>query len=189
MDYENLIVECKRLRLAFERDEARFLVALSDIEEQHMDMLSQNGCATFENFLKTHNLCDAARYSLFRAGLAKVGREAAEQIGVQAVLGAARIKEPDKAPAFVQWAGSFVEQHGTAPSGQAVNRELLTRGFVEPSAKPAQVVKASNELARLRAENAELRAQLKAEQAKSKRLAETVKKQAETIEELKGRAA
>lgn len=158
MNYEQLVEQCKQLRAQFERDEARFLIALVRIEQTSMSLLKENGCVRFAQFLKTHHLCDVTRYERFSAGLAIVGVEAAEQIGAEAVCKAAQTTTPEAAARFVEAAQAFRELNGVAPRGETVTRLLQN---TDPRATTPRVVKSTTEINRLREENAQLRGELR----------------------------
>ncbi len=186
MNYEEIVKQCRELRQAFERDEAKFLIALVHVKRTSMDLLRENGCSTFGQFLNSHHLCDVGRYERFASGLKLVGEDAALRIGAEAVCKSAHATTPQAVTKFVAAAEAFVAQEGVAPRGQTVTRMLSN---VDPQARTPNVVKIADETARLRAENEQLRADLAAAKATIKKQAKLLDAQATTIERLKERAA
>ena len=185
MNYEEIVNQCRELRATFERDEAKFLIALVGVEQTAMDLLRENGCSTFGQFLNSHHLCDVGRYQRFAKGLALVGQDAAERIGAEATCKAPQATTPAAAAKFAAAAEAFVQQEGVAPRGQTVTRLLAN---VDPKARTPNVVKVADDIARLRAENEQLRADLAAARATVARQAALLEQQAETISVLKGAA-
>lgn len=187
MNYEELVNQCRELRTAFERDEARFLIGLVRVEREHMDLLRENGCSTFVQFLRSHHLCDGLRYERFRKGLEAVGSEAtAEQIGAEAVCKAAQATTPEKAQAFTEAALAFRAQEGVAPRGQTVTRLLAS---VDPQAKTPRVIKALDETTRLRAQLEELKAELRAVKAERDKAIKRAEKAERALLNLRTKAA
>jgi len=168
MDYEKLVSECKRLRLKSERAEAEFFAFLMVAERDHEGVWRGGGCDTFEQFLTSNHLCKQERYRFFAIGVDRVTLGAALANGAYWTIQAGKMHEPSKAALrdFGERARAFVELEKTAPSEEAARQwaaEITSRGR-DPQ-KLAQV----SELHRLRAENQELRAKLRASE---KRVAE-----------------
>lgn len=151
-----------------------------------MDLLRENGCATFAQFLNSHHLCDVGRYQRFAKGLALTGEDSALRIGAEAVCKAAQATTPVAAGEFVRAAEAFVAQEGVAPRGQTVTRMLSN---VDPKARTPNVVKVADEMARLRSENEQLKAELAAARKTVDKQSRLLESQAKTIEELKTKAA
>jgi len=160
MSYDDLVEECKRLRLASEMSEAKFFAFLMVAEREHAEIWQGAGCDTFEQFLTSNHLCKPERYRFFAIGVDRVGLDAALASGAYWTIQAGKMHEPTKQAlkAFGERAAAFLEVEKTAPSEEASRQwaaEVSARGR-EPQ-KIAQV----SELHRLRAENQELRHKLK----------------------------
>lgn len=158
MTYEELVAECKRFRHEAEQLEARFFVFLMKCEKEHADVWRGAGCATFEQFIRSNNLCqNESRYLAFRDGCAKCGVDMAVEHGVHWTIALGKLRE-EMPEEMVARAQAFVQIHHTAPSEQQVRdwvRDL-------PKDKPVADVniRRVDELAKLREENRLLRAEL-----------------------------
>lgn len=174
MNYEELIAECKRLRREAERAEATFLAFLMKCEKSYEEVWRGAGCETFDQFIRSNDLCKPDRYLLFAVGVGRVGLQAALANGAHWTIQAGRMRDPSDEilEAFQERATDFVSVHGVAPSNETA-REWAAE--LQPARENTAGQARASELRRLRAENARLRAELKAANAR--------------IEELEGKAA
>jgi hypothetical protein len=182
MTYDRLVEVCRELRTAFERDEARFMIALVDIENEHMPLLKDNGCKHFGQFLKSYHLCDYARYGKFRGGLVVVGRERALFIGAPAVCRAGTATSPETAEGFTQAAIAWRTSKGVGPSDETALRLLRQ---VDPIFITPKVVKNENRMELLEAEIHILKANLRSAEALVKKQRELIRQQEATISRLR----
>jgi len=171
---DQIINECRKLRIAFERDEARFFIGLAEIADKHTQTITDANCATFEAFLKKHEICEPSRYSTFRKGLAYTTPERAAELGTHAVMELAQVREPANVPKYEEAVSAWRETHG----GVAPTRETACRLLrqVDPRAEVPAATKQVSELNRLRAENAELRAEIRALRAENAELKSKLEK-------------
>ena len=162
MTYELLVAECKRLRSETERHEAQFFAFLMIAERDHERLWRENGCADFEQFIRSNDLCKPYRYCLFRDGVDQAGLDAALANGAHWTMEIGKVRDikPAELGAFKARAKAFLDVHHTSPSSEVVHDwriELAPRRD-----QPARIEKHPSELVRLRAENAELKAENKA---------------------------
>lgn len=160
MSYEDLVEECKRLRLAHEQAEARFFVFLMVVEKDHVDTWGGTFAATFEHFVLSNHLAKWSRYDLFVRGVDRVGTEAALLHGVDWTMQAGKFRDAsDGAIAeFTARASAFLETERVQPSEETV-REW--RNQIDSPGKPHETVRRASEIARLRGENEKLKAELR----------------------------
>lgn len=169
MNIEQIINQCRKLRNAFERDEAKFFLGLVEIERTSMETITLAGHETFEVFLKRHELCEPTRYAKFAKGLALTTREKAEKMGTHAVMALASARKPQNVPKFEAAVIAWQEERGgVAPSRETSHRILRQ---VDPREEVPQVTRTVTEINRLRAENSELQL-VKKQAEKSLTLAE-----------------
>jgi hypothetical protein len=162
---DDLVRHLAKLRLERERVDAMFLLALYEAESTHLALLKANGLESFERFLKSYKLCDAARYRSFVIGLEKIGREEAKKIGADATIEAASLTGPKVAPKYVEAIEAWREEHrGVAPTRETAAKILRQ---VDPREEEPQAVgkqRREDDLrircAELESENAKLRAAL-----------------------------
>jgi hypothetical protein len=161
MSYEQLVEECKRLRLKSEKAEAEFFAFLMVAEREHAEVWQGGGCADFQQFLASNHLADGRRYRFFAIGVDRVGLDTAIAHGAHWTIQAGML--PDPSPKvlrdFTERARAFVEMEHTAPAEQTVR--TWAAEAVASGRDPKRVQQVS-ELHRLRAENQELRAKLRA---------------------------
>ena len=159
--YENLVTECKRLRHAAETSEAKFFLFLVSVERDYEEVWRAAGCDTFEQFVISNHLCKPDRYRLFVGGLDRTSADQALAHGAYWVIQAGKMRGPsaDAMSEYATRATAFAELEHTSPS-----EETCRQWATELGAKPEMsgVVRRVSELHRLRAENAELRAKLRA---------------------------
>jgi len=156
---EQLVERCRKLRAKAELAAADFLLGLMEIEAQYMEVLRDNGCDTFERFLRSYHICDPARYRDFCAGVGVIGRMRARRIGEHATREAARFRNmsPQKVEKLVLRAEAFETRNGVKPSAAEARRYRA-----ELEAPRVTGIRTASKLAALEAENRELRAELRA---------------------------
>ena len=165
MTYEQLVTECKRLRVETERAEVQFFLFLVKVEKEHADVWREAGCADFDQFLKSNHLTKPERYRFFLRGLDSVGEKMALENGVPWTISAGMLMltTPEAMPSFEARAAAFVASERAAPSEEAVRQ---WRAEVDTRAAPPVGITRATELMRLREENKKLRADLAAAQAR-----------------------
>lgn len=170
--YSVLVAECKRLRAAHERAEAEFFLFLVKTEVDLATVWQAAGCASFEQFLRSHDLCEASRYIFFRQGLKKSNTTLVLQNGAHWTIALGKLDEPTRGEVsmMLEKAEAFVDVHHTAPSEQVV-RDWVHKLRSVPDIN----VKRRTEIAALREENRVLKAELRAARA---RIAELEKRTA-----------
>src|SRR5574337_1010640 len=163
---ETIVTELAQLRLTRERADAVFLLRLREVEENHINLLKANGLESFEGFLKSYKLCDPARYRNFTSGLAKLGPDAALQIGADATVEAAQLSNgKPTATKYVTAIEAWREQHrGVAPTRETAAKILRQ---VDPREETPQAIRNATRgdaqartIAKLKNEVADLRAKL-----------------------------
>lgn len=171
MTYENLVEECKRLRLLAERSEAEFLVFLMRAEREHEEIWKGGGCDTFEQFISSNHLIEPGRYRFFAIGVDRSSVDKAIEHGAHWTIQLGRMAKPSAGDVkrFSARAAAFVELEHVLPSEQAVRQWAAE---TSANGREPQLIRQVGELAHLRAENQELRAKLRA----AEREIETLKK-------------
>jgi len=158
--FDEVVAELKRLRHEAEASAALFLTALYTMETVRDDIWRQAGVESFDMFLNTHHLCNAARYREFCAGLRKLGGDTATavKLGEGATAAARFFQEPtpEKIAELSKRTEAFEEINQVLPSQQHAQTWVKQLEPHEP-----KVVRQTTELARLRAEVQQLRAQLR----------------------------
>lgn len=156
---EELVAEIKRLRSLAERGLAQFFILLTEVEAHRTDVWKSAGIETFDMFLNSHALCNAARYREFCSGFAKLGDpELAVRLGDQGTVGMRTMKNPTPQKIFEidERTKAFIENHGSPPSEQTVISWVRD---LEP--RESRVIHTFTEIGKLRAENQQLRAALR----------------------------
>lgn len=157
MTYDDIVSELRALRLERDRADARLLLRLVEIENDHIDTILAAGCASFAQFLKQLGMIDVARYDTFKRGLSRVGAEEALAIGSDATIVAGQLTNgPEQYVDAIR--ASIEERGGTLPSRQTAKRILMQ---VDPRRETPRAMRKKEELAKLRAENATLKAENK----------------------------
>lgn len=161
MNFNQIITECRRLRSEAEVAEAKFLTFLRKVELEFMDELRANGCDTFERFLKTHGLCDAARYRKFTLGFdkLKLDQDTAQQMGVPAVMAGSEIKNKRRSSSYIDAVVAWKLDHGDVMPKPETAQRLMRQ--VDPRKEIPQAVRKLSEIDRLRIENSKLRARVR----------------------------
>ena len=123
MTYELLVAECKRLRSETERHEAQFFAFLMIAERDHERLWRENGCADFEQFIRSNDLCKPYRYCLFRDGVDQAGLDAALANGAHWTMEIGKVRDikPAELGAFKARAKAFLDVHHTSPSSEVVH--------------------------------------------------------------------
>lgn len=175
MTYNKILGICRSLRRKFEQDEARFFLGLVGIEAEHMDIIVNGGHDSFAQYLRRNELCDATRYLSFKAGLRHLEEsEKALELGAPAVMALASIRQTGNVPkyeeAVMAWAR---ERGGIVPSRQTAAKILRQ---VDPREEIPKDMKTVSLVAKLRAENQRLRAELAAAEKKIRDLEKALDK-------------
>lgn len=159
MTYEELINECRRLRLAHEQGEARFFVFLMEAESKHREVWSAFGHATFDTFLRSNHLVDTDRYAAFVRGVEKSSVSQAMSVGAPATIQLGRIRSanPDVSAEFIRRAEAFVSTENVVPSDQTA---ALWRRHLDAPEQEHRTIRKASELDRLRGENHRLKLEL-----------------------------
>ena len=171
MTYENLVSECKRLRLRAEKSEAEYMIFLMRAEREHEDVWKGGGCDTFEQFISSNHLLEPGRYRFFAIGVDRSSVDKALDHGAHWTIQLGRMPKPSVGDVkrFSERAAAFVELERVLPSEQAVRQWAAE---TSANGREPQQIRQVGELAHLRAENQELRAKLRA----AEREIETLKK-------------
>jgi hypothetical protein len=166
---EDIVTHCRKLRLAFEKDEAKFFLGLVSVERQHMTFLRGNGCGTFMSFIKTYQFCEPARYSAFVKGLEHLKSDSeAERIGAPAVIALAQTVDAQNVTKYTQAIDAFRYEHqGLTPRLEQAKKILRQ---VDPRPEVPRNVTLLAVRAKLEAENAQLKADLRMAQKKIREL-------------------
>jgi hypothetical protein len=150
---ETLRDELRELRLARDKSDARLLLRLVEVEQEHADVIVQSG-GSFDQFVQ--EFVRPSRYEAFKRGLASVGTDEAIELGSEYVIGAAQLTSDKKAPKYEKATRAWVAEHGAMPTRETAKRLLIQ---VDPREETPRVVSRQDELAKLRAENSQLRAE------------------------------
>jgi len=161
MTYERLVEECKALRHKSEQSEAEFFLFLLVAERNHAEVWQGGGCETFDQFLASNHLCRYERYRFFSLGVDRTSAEMALANGAHWTIQAGKMVEPDKAvlDKFAARAIAFVEIEHVKPSEESV-RQWAAEG--NANGREPQKNRQVSEMARLRAENQDLKMKLRA---------------------------
>lgn len=160
MKFQTIVQKCVNLRLNFERDEARFFLGLVEVEEKWMGVLQENGCPTFDSFIRSYEFCRVERYTAFKAGLQHLStREEAEQLGARAVMALTKVVNTQNIPSYLEACNAWRAQHrGLSPSSETAERLLRQ---VDPRPEIPKAVKAINHVTQLQQENAKLKSRVR----------------------------
>ena len=160
--YEELVAECKRLRAESEAAEVEFFLFLVIVERDHAPLLKAQGCETIDQFIRSNTLVKTERYHAFTLGLDRVGVDKARANGVHWTIEMGHMREPTKERIedMDRLAQSFTEVRGVQPSEEAAKG--WRRELDAPRTDAHPTIKAATRLRQLEAENANLRAELRA---------------------------
>lgn len=168
MGYDEICQKCIELRKEVERSEARFFLGLEEVERRHMKILRDNGCMTFDQFIRSHELCRVDRYRAFVDGLKYVSRQEASAMGAPAVIAMSRVSNENNVPDYKSAVAAWSAEHnGLKPTIQAAERLLKQ---VDPRPEVPLVSQRMSEIERLRVENAGLRRKVTALERENKKL-------------------
>ena len=152
------------------RSEVRFLMHLVAGEGLS---LWQGAFASYEAFLKAHELVEPSRFTAFRDSVKLVGAKRAETIGVDGTIRCGRVQDPGKRETCVVSLEAWVGEHKHAPSEQTCARVVQS---VAPVERIPNVLQSSMDRDRLEKENRALRARVKELEAEVTRLQALVPK-------------
>jgi len=155
MTYEELIEHCVGLRVAYERDEARFFLGLVEVEQNHMDTLRGAGVDSFDSFLRSCEFTRVERYRAFASGLRHTTSEEAEKMGAPAVMQLSNLRDESKAMEYKEAVAAWSQDHRGLSPRQETAAKLLRQ--VDPRPERPQSLRRLEEVQRLREENAALK--------------------------------
>jgi hypothetical protein len=143
-------------------------VRLADVEndDELMAIIKAAGNDCFERFLKSNGLVDPGRYASFKAGLIKIGRDQALAIGSEATIVAALLT--NGSAKYIKGMRDWRTQHGGVMPTRETAKHILMQ--VDPRPEEPRASRQQDELARLRAENIELKAKLRMAEARIREL-------------------
>jgi|SRR5690606_739595 len=175
MTYEQLIERCKELRSIHERARSEFFLFLMQVERDHVETWKAAGIQDFDQFIRSHDLCQPHLYRLFVEGCNREGAERALEYGASWTIEAGRAKQvsPGFSEEFSKRAEAFIEVNHVPPSAQTAER--WRRDLDKP--QTVRVVKHASELHRLRAENQMLRAENRTLKSENEKLKKQLEKQ------------
>lgn len=177
--YESIVKELRELRLSRDQADARLLVRLQDVERDHLSIVLESGCDSFAQFVQ--EFVKPARYEAFKLGLAKIGEEQALAIGSDATIVAGKATSAVIAEEYTSACKAWVVEHGgTMPTRESAERVM--GHYQKHAGKPKSLAdqeRREDELSRLRAENAELRAKLRSAESELTRLRKLAAKPAQ----------
>lgn len=162
VEMQEVVERCRALRRDFEGHEVEFFEGLFAVMQESRDVWGV--CVSFEAFLEKHvGRPNPSKWTNYCRARERVGVERIREIGVNAAIEAAKIEDPKRRETFVAETREWSRQHDGVHASEEHARDK--RRDIDP--RPGQETPALNrlaELVRLRAENAELRAQLRATQ-------------------------
>lgn len=167
--FKQLVEKARQLRSESEKAEARFFAFLMTFEREHESAWRAAGCSHFDQVINSNQLCKTERYHWFVEGVNRIGLEAALEMGYPATAEAGKRQplQPEFLEAYKERVVSFISNAGVVPSEETAHRMRLE---VEPSSVTNMGGRRVDELSKLRAENAKLRADLAAANSIIKRL-------------------
>jgi hypothetical protein len=158
MSIEDIRTHARTMRLRSEQASATFLISLMQIEETCMKQITDSGCDDFAAFLRAEDLCDFARYDRFKRGAEVIGVRRALEIGEHATKEHATLPEIARQE-FESLIGDWQDKHrSVAPSQQAAAKLAAQARAKVGAPRPLVIEGRRDELSRLRAENAKLKA-------------------------------
>lgn len=151
---EQFVEHARSLRAASQEAEARFLLFLREFEIGREDLWKVGGAVTFDSFLQSNQIVNAARYRNFCAGASLLG-DGSLRAGAAATIEAGRFSQPTKEGIrqFQTNVDAYRDVHGSAPSGQTAHEWVK-----QLDEKPPKVIGQASRLRTLEAENQALRA-------------------------------
>jgi hypothetical protein len=175
MTYEELVETAKALRLKSERAEAEFFAFLLRAEADAGDVWREAGCATFEQFVRSNQLCEFDRYANFARGVERTSLEDALANGAHWAMQVGKMHEPSKGllAQFSEKASAFLEVHNVAPSEKTV--QSWARELAQPPG-PTGAIRQVSELAQLRAKVQVLEAEARKLRKENERLSKQLSK-------------
>lgn len=153
-----LLVELKQTA---QLSDACHLLGIRYVEQTIGDaVLAHTGWKSFDRFIKEQCNVRESRYRDFCHAYDTLGEAKLLQLGVDAAVELASVKSAPKQEkleaAYMQWA---IEHNGVKPSQE---RARAMRDAVDPRERPLQTANRAMEVIQLRAENAKLRADVRA---------------------------
>jgi hypothetical protein len=155
MTYEELVDHCVALRVAYERDEARFFIGLVEVEQNHMDTLRDAGVDSFDSFLRSCEFTRVERYRAFANGLRHTTFEEAEKMGAPAVIQMSNLRDESKATEYKEAVAAWSSDHRGLSPRQETAAKLLRQ--VDPRPERPQSLRRLDDMQRLKEENEALK--------------------------------
>lgn len=154
--YEQLMAEVVELRRLRDQADARLLLRLMEIERDHIDVIESAG-STMAHFCE--EIISWKRYAPFKRGVEAIGASEALAVGSAATIQAGRIDhEPDRDEYVTEMRQWVEDHHGATPTAQTA---ADYRRKIAPTKQKTLRQKRNDELARLQAENAQLKAEVR----------------------------
>lgn len=166
--YADLLTYVREGRARFEQAEVEWFLRLQEVERTCMELIAAAGCETFGRFLKSNKLCEPTRYEAFCRGLARIDSKTAREMGTEAVIRLCDVREESKVPEVVQAVSAWREEHGGVFPTNETARHLVRQ--CDSRDEVPNAVRQKSARGHLEAELQKARADLRAEQAKSRKL-------------------
>lgn len=113
----DMVQAIRDLRAAREKFDGAMMMAIYLVEQNHMGLLRDNACDSIERFIRSYDLCCAARYKSYVIGLEKVGQREAFEMGADAVIQVGKAESEDAVSEYVASVAAWSsERDGVAPS-------------------------------------------------------------------------
>jgi len=183
--YDELLGWLREGRATFERAEVDWFLRLREVELACMELITEAGCETFGRFLKSNKLCEPSRYEAFCKGLARVDEHTAREMGTDAVIRLCDVRDEEKVSEVVHAVSAWREEHGGVFPTNETARKIVRQ--CDPREELPQAVKRQSAAASLEAQLQKARADLRAEQAKNRKLQARVTQLEGEIAKLKDR--
>lgn len=128
------------------------------VEREHEEIWKAAGCSDYIMFLRSNHLCKPDRYRDFARGVDRVGLDTALTNGAHWTIAAGQPEElsADAQAAFTRRAAAFVTTEGMAPTEETV-REWKAQ--IVSDGKDHLTLRRADRLAKLQAENEQLKAE------------------------------
>jgi hypothetical protein len=168
--YDQLLKKLTRLRQKYERSEVEFFLFLREASKEHEELIN-NVHGSFSAFLRDTGLCDEGRFGSFCNGLERTDDGTARKIGTNMVIALAKAEREEFVQTAIQYALDSVEKRGVCPS------QKLAADFMIKSRARDQIPRATQEktlIASLQAELQKVKADLRASEAKNRKLMQRI---------------
>ena len=161
MTLEMLVSELKALRIAVDTARAALFDRAHQIETEYASLWKEAGFASFDGFLKAHDICDTRFYRDYLGAMKIPEVEGVSSaIGVYAAVAAGQIANRGRREKYLQAAVMRFEQDGVPWSSQEARAQAKSIAGTPP--KDSNLNKQATERDRLHAEVVELKKKLHA---------------------------